>query len=169
MDPILNRALLSHNTCFGCGLENPAGLQIEITRDPERADRLAGVFHTTEGMAGFPGIVHGGTIFTALDCLSTWVSALLGPNRGAAWLLRSATAVYHRPAPAGKPLRLAGWIQQSAGPWDSLLVVAEAYRSDGELCVSGEFKVIPVPQDRFREIAELEEIPENWRAFLTPE
>ena len=39
----------------------------------------------------------GGAIFTALDCLSTWVSTLLGPNRGAAWVLRSANAVYHNP------------------------------------------------------------------------
>ena len=26
MDPILNRDLLPHNECFGCGLENAAGL-----------------------------------------------------------------------------------------------------------------------------------------------
>ena len=36
--------------------------------------------------------VAGGAIYTALDCLSTWVATLLGPNRGAAWVLRSAAA-----------------------------------------------------------------------------
>src|SRR5262245_27048873 len=71
---VLNRTLLEGNTCFGCGHQNHAGLKIEIVRDSENAEVLCGRFTPTATMTGFPGIVHGGTVFTALDCLSTWVA-----------------------------------------------------------------------------------------------
>lgn len=166
MDPVLNRELLPHNTCFGCGLENPHGLHIEVSRDSGGAERLQARFDPTPGMAGFPTIVHGGAIFTALDCLSTWVSTLLGPNREAAWVLRSANAVYHNPARVGEPLALSGWVDEQGGRWDPLIVRAEARRGDGALCVEGEFKVVPLTPDRLIEIAGMDELPVNWRTFL---
>lgn len=166
MDPVLNRVLLAENTCFGCGLENPAGLRIEVFRDPEGRDSLQARFTTTEAMAGFPGIVHGGAIFTALDCLSTWVSTLLGPNRTAAWVLRSASIFYHKPARAGEPLTLTGWIKEQGGAWDPLMVQTEARRADGSLCVEGQLKVVPLTAEKLADIAEIGQLPDNWRAFL---
>ncbi len=167
MEPILNRDLLADNTCFGCGLENPTGLRIEVFRDPGADGTLRARFIPTRDMIGFPGITHGGVIYTALDCLSTWVSTVLGPNRGAAWVLRSATTVYHKPAPSGEPLTLVGWIRDQGGSWDPLTVRAEARRADGTLCVEGEFKVVPLSVERLREIAGIEQLPENWRVFLS--
>lgn len=70
MEQILNRDLLPNNQCFGCGLENPAGLRIEVIRDPGSAVTLRAHFLPSPGVAGFPGITHGGAIYTALDCLS---------------------------------------------------------------------------------------------------
>src|SRR5262245_28072250 len=80
VDPILNRELLANNTCFGCGLENPTGLHIEIYHEPGSQGTLRARFTPTENMGGFPGVTHGGAIYTALDCLSTWVATLLGPR-----------------------------------------------------------------------------------------
>jgi len=167
MEQMLNRELLAENMCFGCGPQNPAGLHIEVRRDPAAPGTLGALFTPTENMAGFPGITHGGAIYTALDCLSTWVATLLGPNRTAAWLLRSAATTYHKPAPTGRPLTLRGWIVQQAGSWDPIVVKTEARRSDGELCVEAEFKVVPLSQERFVQVAELEELPANWSAFLS--
>jgi acyl-coenzyme A thioesterase PaaI-like protein len=166
MEAILNRDVLPHNTCFGCGLENPHGLRIEIERDPVSAGVLRARFHPTTDMAGFPGVTHGGAIYTALDCLSTWVATLLGPNRTAGWLLRSATTTYHKPAPAGQPLALAGSIARQGGPWDPLVVRTEARRADGAVCVEADFKVVPLSQERLAQVAGIRELPENWRAFL---
>src|SRR5262245_64921778 len=118
MEPILNRELLPDNTCFGCGHDNAHGLRIEVGRDPASEAILIGRFTPTAAMAGFPGMTHGGAIYTALDCLSTWVATLLGPHREAGWLLRSASATYHKPAPTGLCLNLSGWIQEQAGMWD---------------------------------------------------
>lgn len=166
MDPILNRELLANNTCFGCGLENPTGLHIEICHEPGSQGTLRARFTPTENMGGFPGVTHGGAIYTALDCLSTWVATLLGPNRGAGWLLRSASTKYHKPASTAAPLTLRGWIKHQTGAWDPMVVQTEARRADGALCVEAEFKVVPLSPERLVQVAELEELPANWRAFL---
>jgi acyl-coenzyme A thioesterase PaaI-like protein len=164
---VLNRELLPDNTCFGCGHHNHGGLRIEVVRDAADKRVLRGHLAPTEVMAGFPGITHGGVIFTALDCLSTWVATLLGPNRTAGWILRSASVVYKKPAPAGQALTLAGRIQEQGGMWDPLTVRTEARRPDGAVCVEADFKVVPLSQDRLAELAGSEGIPENWRVFLS--
>lgn len=164
---MLNRDLLVHNTCFGCGHENPAGLRIEIHGDPGTDRELRARLVPTGDRAGFPGMTHGGVIFTALDCLSTWVATLLGPNRGAGWILRSASTVYHKPAPIGEPLALVGRIQEQGGRWDPLTVRTEARRADGALCVEAEFKVVPLSHERLIEVAGIDRLPENWQAFLS--
>ena len=165
--PILNRDLLPHNTCFGCGLENPAGLRIEVRRDPADPGALRARFTPTAAMVGFPGIIHGGAVYTAMDCLSTWVATLLGPNRGAGWLLRSARTTYHNPAFAGEPLDLHGRIARQGDAWEPALVRIEARRADGTLCVEAEFKVVPIAPDRLVSLAGLGEIPANWQVFLS--
>jgi acyl-CoA thioesterase FadM len=164
---LLNRDLLSDNHCFGCGLENPRGLHIEVVRDGGSDGRLLARFHPTEDLAGFPGVTHGGAIYTALDCLSTWVSTLLGPNREAVWILRSASAVYHKPARSGQPLSLAGWIHERGEAWDPMIVRTEARRPDGAVCVEVDFKVVPLSGEKLVRIAGLETLPDNWRAFLS--
>ena len=164
---MLNRELLAHNTCFGCGHENHAGLRIEVFGDPGTDRELRARFVPRSDMVGFPGITHGGAIFTALDCLSTWVATLLGPNRSAGWILRSASTVFHKPAPQGEPLALVGYIEKQGGAWDPLTVRAEARRGDGALCVEAEFKVVPLSHERLAEVAGVERLPENWRAFLS--
>src|SRR5262245_33598600 len=167
MQPILNRELLVDNTCFGCGPENTRSRGVQMYRDPPSAPHLQARFTPTEHMAGFPSITHGGAIYTALDCLSTWIVTLLGPNRGAAWLLRSAQTTYHKPAATGSPLTLTGRIREQGGPWDPVVVRTEARREDGALCVETEFKVIPLAQDKFLKVAGLQQLPPNWRAFLS--
>ena len=166
MPSILNRDLLPDNHCFGCGLLNPHGLRIEVAGPPPDDGRLRAKFHPTADMTGFPGITHGGAIYTALDCLSTWVASVLGPNPKAAWILRSGNVVYHRPARVGEALDLSGSIREQAGAWEPMTVATEARRSDGELCVTAEFKVVPLPPDKLKTIAGIEEIPANWRSFL---
>lgn len=167
MDQILNRDLLPDNTCFGCGLHNPAGLRIEVRRDPIARDRLRARFTPAPTMAGFPGIVHGGAIYAALDCLSSWVATLLGPNRGAGWLLRSAATTYHNPAPAGEPLEMSGWIARQGGEWEPAWVRTEARRADGMVCVEAEFKVVPIAPERLVKLAGIDEMPANWQALLS--
>ena len=167
MTSVLNRDLLADNACFGCGGENPRGLQIEIRREPGNDSILTARFLPTEQMGGFPGITHGGAVYTAMDCLSTWVAILLGPNRGAAWLLRSATVTYHKPAHTGQPITFVASVKKKGGAWDPLTVHVEARRQDELLCAEADFKVVPVAPDKLCEIAGITQLPENWAAFLS--
>lgn len=169
MTSLINRDLLPHSTCFGCGLDNPMGLQISVFPDPPRDGALRAELLPQEHMAGFPGITHGGVIYTALDCLSTWVATLLGPNRRAVWILRSATTTYRNPALVDQPLTLEGSIKSQGGPWEPVVVRTEARRADGEVCVEAEFKVVPLSQDKLLAISGLPELPANWRFFLSGE
>ncbi len=138
-----------------------------MRRNPEAADRLVASLTPAAHMVGFAGITHGGILYSALDCLSTWTATLLGPNRHAGWLLRSARTTYHRPAHIGKPLRLHGWITECGGEWGPAMVHTEARSEAGELCVEADFKVVPPASEKLARVAGHETLPENWRDFLS--
>ncbi|HXV76003.1 MAG TPA: PaaI family thioesterase [Candidatus Polarisedimenticolaceae bacterium] len=165
-DRILNRKLLPANTCFGCGHENPHGLHIEVLHDPADAAVLRGRFVPHAGMTGFPGVVHGGVIFSALDCLATWVVSLLRDEPDALWLLRSAETRYHKPALAERELALVGRIADESGAWRPVVVHAEARDDRGDLVSECDFKEVPLSIDKFERISGLAPLPENWRTFL---
>jgi acyl-coenzyme A thioesterase PaaI-like protein len=84
--------------CFVCGSENPQGLHIDFHADgPDgcRAQYTARPEHT-----GWPGIVHGGLLFTLMDEALAWALAYSG--------LRGVTARgdvrFCSPARVGTPL-----------------------------------------------------------------
>lgn len=162
----VNVALLPGNTCFGCGHDNPRGLQIDIRRDPDSPDRLSGRLETDARLAGFPGITHGGALYTALDCLAAWVPKVLRPQAKAIWILRSASVTYHRPAPAGQPVLLSGTIASEAGPAAPMVVRCEGSDESGTLLVEAEFKVVPLSPERFVKIAGIDALPSNWAALF---
>jgi acyl-coenzyme A thioesterase PaaI-like protein len=166
---MLNQALLPHNVCFGCGHENPDGLHIEIYRDADHPDRLKGIFRPDSHMAGFPGITHGGVIYTALDCLAAWVPAVLRRAAKAIWILRSASMTYHKPALEGQVIHLVGFIEEQGDLHEAMTVGTKALNERGELLAEGKFKVIPLPADKFQKITGIQEIPKNWRQFMGEE
>jgi acyl-coenzyme A thioesterase PaaI-like protein len=145
-DQTLNHTLLPGNTCFGCGPFNRNGLQISVGRDPDDSNRLRALFHSQPHMVGFPGITHGGAIFTALDCLAAWVPSVLRPEIRALWILRSASITFHRPAPAGQPIHLVGSIADDGGPDAPMLVHTEAHDQNNQLLAAADYKVIPVSE-----------------------
>jgi acyl-coenzyme A thioesterase PaaI-like protein len=161
----LSVQVLPGNECFGCGQENPNGLQVAISRDPANPKRLLGDFNPQSYLTGFPGITHGGAIYTALDCMATWSGMVLRKTK-AMWLLRSATLKYHRPAIQGHPIALSAVIEKEGSPWEAIEVRAEARNAQGELLAEGNFKVIPVPPDKFKAMIGVTMFPEGWANWL---
>lgn len=86
-ETLLSTHALPGNVCFGCGPENANGLGVSIFRDPGDPKRILGEFRPREHMIGFPGITHGGAIYTALDCMATWSGMVLRKTK-ALWVLR---------------------------------------------------------------------------------
>lgn len=164
---VVNVDLLAGNTCFGCGHDNPRGLAIELRRDPESPDRLIGRLETGEHLAGFPGITHGGALYTALDCLAAWVPKVLRPEVQAIWILRSASVTYHRPARAGDAVLLSGAIASEAGPAAPMVVRCEGHDESGTLLLEAHFKVVPLSPEKFVKIAGIDALPANWEAFFS--
>jgi acyl-coenzyme A thioesterase PaaI-like protein len=161
----LSEQLLPGNACFGCGQENPHGLRITIFTDPARPDHLRGEFDPQAHMIGFPGITHGGAIYTALDCMATWSGMVLRKTK-AMWLLRSATMTYHRPAMQGRPISLSATIEEEGEEWQAIRVRAEARNAEGELLAGGVFKVIPVPPEKFKAMAGVAKLPDGWAQWV---
>lgn len=166
---ILNRDLLPGNDCFGCGLENKHGLHIELFQKEEEKDKLHGIFHPPPYLAGFPGITHGGIIYTALDCLAAWVPTILKKEIKAIWILRHASITYHRPAHEGDDIFLTGKIVQEGLATEPLTVHATAYNVQNDLLTEGNFKVIPLSVEKFKKVAAIDQLPKNWRIFLKEE
>jgi len=163
---IVNRDLLPGNVCYGCGHDNPNGLKIEIRRDTEDEERLVASFEPPDYMIGFPGITHGGALYTAMDCLAAWTPMVLRRATKAIWMLRSASIKYLRPAQQGKSLMLSATIQAEGEQWEPIVVQTEARDHHDNLLATGRFKVVPLSPRKFKKVAGLSSLPSNWSKFL---
>jgi len=56
--------------CFGCGPDNAGGLKMTVHRDGED---LVGRFQPSPRYEGYPGLMHGGVVCTALDEIMAYV------------------------------------------------------------------------------------------------
>jgi acyl-coenzyme A thioesterase PaaI-like protein len=95
---VSSTGVLTFPNCYVCGSDNPQGLHIDFLGDgPDgcRANYTARPEHT-----GWPGIVHGGLLFTLMDEALAWALAYSG--------LRGVTARgdvrFCAPAKVGTPL-----------------------------------------------------------------
>jgi acyl-coenzyme A thioesterase PaaI-like protein len=68
----LQRRYAPNNTCFGCGLANPRGLQLQSF---VQGDAVVATFQPEEYQQAFPGVLNGGIIGALLDCHSNWTAA----------------------------------------------------------------------------------------------
>jgi acyl-coenzyme A thioesterase PaaI-like protein len=66
------RSVKNSRTCFGCGPENAAGLQLEFTMLPN--GRLESLFVPRGIHGGWEGVFHGGLMATLLDeCMMAYL------------------------------------------------------------------------------------------------
>jgi uncharacterized protein (TIGR00369 family) len=101
-------AELSFPQCYVCGSENPAGLHVTFARDGDagcRAEYVARPEH-----AGWPGLIHGGLLFTLMDEAVAWAVCYAG--------LRGVTArgdvQFRRPVTVGSSLVITGKVVESS-------------------------------------------------------
>lgn len=60
-----------YRMCFGCGPDNPHGLRLKVVRQDDgawQAEFVPRDFH-----CGWPGVVHGGVLATALDEVMNYI------------------------------------------------------------------------------------------------
>ena len=89
------------NTCFGCGADNPMGLQLTFHGDPDKGTAWT-EFRPPDFLAGAIEMMHGGFISLLLDEVSSKVLSVLG-KRG---VTRALEVSFDKPVPLGAPIRL---------------------------------------------------------------
>jgi acyl-coenzyme A thioesterase PaaI-like protein len=111
-----------HELCFGCGLANLFGLQLELERDDQ--GRVAGRFFVKQDHQGPPGFAHGGVLATALD----EAMALLVHDEGGRTLTKRLEVDFLAPAPIGVFALVSAWVEDRA---ERTLRLAAELRSEG--------------------------------------
>lgn len=107
-NPSVQERYAPRNQCFGCGMANPAGLQLRSHVD---GDGLVAHFRPAPHHLAFPGVVNGGIIGALLDCHSNWTAAMaLMRAQGATTPPCTVTADFHvqlrKPTPLDAVLEL---------------------------------------------------------------
>jgi uncharacterized protein (TIGR00369 family) len=98
------------NHCFGCGHDNPQGMQLKFSLDEESRQAVCH-FKLSRKYTGPPGHAHGGIIATILDEAMGKVNKF----RGVLALTGSMEIKYLKPVPLGQPLTVTGSEQNVDG------------------------------------------------------
>jgi uncharacterized protein (TIGR00369 family) len=99
---VAERASDEYRGCYVCGVENDAGLRLPFRKDEgggSRADYVARPEH-----AGWPGVIHGGLLFTLMDEAVAWACTYAGSR----CVTAKAEARFRVPVRVGTPLVITG-------------------------------------------------------------
>lgn len=141
---------MTDNHCYGCGTENPLGMQIKSHWDGETS--VCTYMPRPEQCAGPTQYVYGGTIASLIDCHCNCTAMahqyeLEGREIGEGapiWCVTGRLTVnYLAPTPIDKPVELRATIAESAG---KKTVLNCTLYSDGSPTAEGEVISIRVPQ-----------------------
>jgi acyl-coenzyme A thioesterase PaaI-like protein len=151
MNTVAFQDAMGGNHCWGCGKDNPKGLQIKSYWEGEEA---VCTFHPRpEHMAGPTHILNGGIIATLLDCHSvcTAMAALYraeGREIGHGPIIWCATArldvTYLRPTPIDRPVHLRARVEEISGR--KVRLSCTLY-SEGLECARADVLAVRVPEE----------------------
>ena len=136
------------NHCYGCGQNNPHGLQIKSYWDGEQSVCR---FEPRAYHTALPGYVYGGLIASLIDCHSTGTAAAAAYRAQDRAMdsepaLRFVTASLHvdylKPTPIDAVLEVRGWVK-SLKP--RKVVVASSLSANGVVCARGEVVAVLMP------------------------
>jgi acyl-coenzyme A thioesterase PaaI-like protein len=132
---------LPKNYCFGCGPDNPDGLQLKFHFD-EVNHRVECKFRLSKKFWGPPKHSHGGIVATILDEGMGKVSKL----RQVIAVTSEMTVQYLRMVPLGKWCTVVGWEERVVGR--EHYNVAEIRNDKGEVLARSTGKFIAVDPER---------------------
>lgn len=128
----------SYGGCFVCGAANPFGLHVQFE---STGDRVHARFLADDRHQGYPGLVHGGILYTLLDETIGRAAYLVD-----SWVMTGKLMVrYRQMAPLGQWLLFSSWIVRDRGR--AMMLAGDARLEDGTLLAnaSGLFLKLPPP------------------------
>jgi acyl-coenzyme A thioesterase PaaI-like protein len=153
---------LADNRCFGCSLKNPIGLRLSFY-EAEGWD-LAARWQPREGCENYPGLIHGGLVFSVLDEI---LGAAIFHSVGHLPVSLDGDVAWFKAAPSGTEFVAAARVTSRY----KAMVAAEAFvfRHDGKVAARLSGKYYTPTLSQFRRIAELDALPEVARSWFAPE
>ena len=150
--PTVSPGTLTHtideleNHCFGCGTDNPQGLQVRSVVALSDAGELTATatVQLTRMHQGAPGFVHGGIIATLMDEIMSKLNRPLGVLA----MTRHMEVSYLRPAPLDQTLTLTGHHLRREGR--KLFHAAELTAADGTVLAEAKCLFIVVDSAALR-------------------
>jgi acyl-coenzyme A thioesterase PaaI-like protein len=139
-------ALPHTSGCLVCGRDNPHGLKLNFTVDPD-----TGIVRTEFSPAshhiGFTGIAHGGILATVFDEAMVWAATWQGKRFCVCGEL---TVRFRQTAKIDKPLLIEAKI---TNPRPRLIqTIATAMDPAGNLIAESTGKYVPMPPDKHAEV-----------------
>lgn len=137
------------NHCYGCGADNPLGMQIKSYWEGE--ETVCSYVPRPEQCAGPTKYLYGGTIASLIDCHSVGTAAanqyrLEGRKIGEGeeiWCVTGRLEIdYLAPTPIDRPVELRARVEDVSG---RKTTVACTLTSDGTVCARGRVLAIRVP------------------------
>lgn len=128
------------NPCFGCGPDNPKGLQIKSRPRDDGVLGLVAAFQGRDHHAGSAGVLGGGIQATLVDCHGIWTAYHWHEQeRPDAGMREYVTAELHleyrRPVPLHDEVTLRSSVEEVQGRRVHARV--ELFRGDGEVATVG--------------------------------
>jgi hypothetical protein len=151
--PKPGESLASHyRNCFGCGIDHPTGLHIQIEAGEGMSTRA--VFEVTQHHQGAPGIAHGGILSLAFD-------ESLGATN---WLIRASAVTahlevsYRLPVPVGTRVYIEATMQAVKGRKIWSMAEGRLNSPDGPLAVEAGSLYMQVSIDHFKKHGRKEDL-----------
>ena len=133
-----------YEDCFGCGRSNPAGLHLrfETVGETVQTELLPDERHQ-----GYPGLVHGGILYSLLDETMGQAGTLYQT-----WVMTGRLEIrYLAPAPIGRRLRITSRVTRRRGR--AFEISGEARLDDGTTVARAAGLFLKIPDDLYRQVA----------------
>ncbi len=132
-----------YQQCFVCGQRNTQGLKLRFRRD---GAKVASEFVPRPEFQGYPGLLHGGVLFAALDEVMSRI-----PMLERQWMVTAKVVYRHRkPVRTGDRLRLEAELLRRRGRM--MEVRARALLPDGSVAAEAEGLLARIPDEVQREV-----------------
>jgi acyl-coenzyme A thioesterase PaaI-like protein len=156
--PLHDHALQPNSRmCFGCGLENAAGVQIRFYNDGPNAARAEVTLEDKH--QGYPGMAHGGVVATMLDEIMGRTTLANGDIYRLMYTAKMEVR-FRRPVPLHQPLTLRGWIEKDRGM--VVYAAGSLTLADGTVLAEASGTLMEIPRD---ELQKMDTEAVGWRVY----
>ncbi len=135
-------ATTHHEHCFGCGVANLFGLQMEV-EPVEEGEGVSGRFFVKQDHQGPPGRVHDGVLACALD----EAMALCVLNEGDGIRTERLEVDYLAPAPVGTFVRVDARVERREGRRIEVSGEARGVSGEGLVMAEGRARFVRIDGD----------------------